>query len=236
MFSVYFLQLGLYEIFIWSFLSSIGGTNAMKRLLQSIENLKNSEVKNLVDARLKEFKELGNRSNNEIFKELCFCILTANFDAEKSIKAQMEIGDEFLTLPESQLIKKLRELGHRYPNTRARYIVDARKCKNSIKDIVKTFNDENKLREWLVKNVKGIGYKEASHFLRNIGYADFAIIDFHIVDVLTKHRIIEKPKVLTKRRYLEIEGLLRKIARRSNVNLAELDLYLWYMETGKILK
>ena len=208
----------------------------MKKLLEFIENLKNSEVKNLVDVRLREFKEIGDGSSNGIFKELCFCILTANFNAERSMRIQMEIGDGFLTLSEFQLAKKLRELGHRYPNTRARYIVDARKHKNSMKDIVEAFDDENELREWLVKNVKGIGYKEASHFLRNIGYTNFAIVDFHIIDVLTKHKIIEKPKVLTKRRYLEIEGLLRKIAGRSSLNLAELDLYLWFMETGKILK
>ena len=210
--------------------------NAMNGLLESVEYLKNSEVKKLVDARLKEFRELGNGSSNEIFKELCFCILTANFNAEKSMKIQMKIGDGFLILPESLLASKLKELGHRYPNTRARYIVDARKHKNSLRTTIKMFNDENKLREWLDTNVKGIGYKEASHFLRNIGYTDFAIIDFHIIDVLTKYNIIEKPKTLTKRTYLETEELLRKIAGKSNLNLAELDLYLWYMETGKILK
>ena len=208
----------------------------MKRLLESIKNLKNSKIKNLVDTRLREFKEIGNGSSNEIFEELCFCILTANFNAERSMKIQRQIGDEFLTISKSDLARKLRELGHRFPDTRARYVVDARKYKNLLKDIVKTFNDGNELREWIVKNVKGIGYKEASHFLRNIGYTSFAIIDFHIIDALTKHKIIEKPNMLTKRKYLEIEDLLGKIARKSNVNLAELDLYLWYMETGKILK
>lgn len=208
----------------------------MKRLLQSIKNLKNNKIKNLVDTRLREFKEIGNGSSDNIFEELCFCILTANFNAERSMKIQRQIGDGFLSFSKPDLAKKLRELGHRFPNTRAKYIVDARKHKNVLKDIVKTFNDDNELREWIIKNVKGIGYKEASHFLRNIGYTSFAIIDFHIVDVLTKHNIIKKPKVLTKRKYLEIEDLLREIAGKSNVNLAELDLYLWYMETGKILK
>ena len=210
--------------------------NVMKKLLESIENLKNSEVKNSVDARLREFKELGDVSSNRIFKELCFCILTANFNAEKCIEIQTKIGDEFLTLPESHLAQRLRELSHRFPNTRARYIVDARKYKDSIIDVIKSFDHAEELREWLVKNVKGIGYKEASHFLRNIGYISFAIVDFHIIDVLEKHETIEKPKTLTKRKYLEIEDLLRKIAEKSNLNLAELDLYLWYMETGKILK
>jgi len=205
-------------------------------LLKSIENLKNSEVKNLVNTRIREFKENGAKSNGEIFIELCFCILTANFNAEKAIKIQTEIGKDFLTLPESQLAEKLKRLGHRYPNTRAKYIVKARKYKNSLKEVISSFNVEDELREWLVKNIKGIGYKEASHFLRNIGYTNFAIIDFHITDLLARYKLLEKPKTLTKKEYFKIENLLREIAEKSNLNLAELDLYLWYMETGKILK
>jgi N-glycosylase/DNA lyase len=208
----------------------------MKKLLESVENLKKDEVKKLVDARIKEFKEIGNKPSSEIFNELCFCILTANFNAEKGIKIQEEVGKGFLTLPESQLAKKLKELGHRYPNTRAKYIVEARKYKNSLKDIINSFNNVSELRKWLVKNIKGIGYKEASHFLRNIGYENFAIIDFHIIDILTKHKLIERPKTITKRKYLEIEGLLKKIARKLNLSLGELDIYLWFAETGKILK
>jgi len=37
-------------------------------------------------------------------------------------------------------------------------------------------------------------------------------------------------------KYLEIENLLREIAKETNLHLGELDLYLWYMETGKVLK
>lgn len=208
----------------------------MKRLLKSIERLKESEVKNLVDTRLREFKELVDASSNEIFKELCFCILTANSNADRCVKIQNAIGDGFLSFSEPHLVRRLKECGYRFPNVRAKYIVNARKHKNSLKDIIQKFDDENELREWLVENVKGFGYKEASHFLRNIGFTNLAIIDFHIIDALTKHRIIKKPKSLTPRKYLEIEDLLKKTALESNINLAELDLYLWYMETGKILK
>lgn len=210
--------------------------NVMKELLDSIHNLRESNTRNLVDLRLRDFRKVGESSNDEIFKELCFCILTANFSADKSIKAQMEIGDGFLTASEPDLTEKLRDLGHRYPNVRARYIVGAREYKDSMKAILKALVDGNELREWFVKNIKGIGFKEASHFLRNIGYTDFAIIDFHIIDVLVRYGIIVRPKTLTKSRYLKIEGLLKEIARVSGLNLAELDLYLWYMETGKILK
>mgnify|MGYP001071328712 FL=1 len=208
----------------------------MKALLESVEKLKQSEVRKLVDARLREFEGIGNKPSTEIFKELCFCILTANFNAEKSMKIQKDVGDGFLVLSESQLSRELSNLGHRYPSARAKYIVEARRYKDTIKEIIRSFKDENPLREWLVENVSGIGYKEASHFLRNIGYKNYAIIDFHIIDILTRYKLIEKLRSPTKGKYLEIEKLLKEIARKLDLSLAELDLYLWFIETGKILK
>ena len=207
----------------------------MDELIKQIESLKDGELGNLIQKRIGEFKELNKKPNDELFKELCFCILTANFNAEKSIKIQNEIGECFLDNSEDELAKKLKNLGHRYPNTRAKYISESRKCKESLKEVIQ-FNDKKKLREWIVSNVKGLGYKEASHFLRNIGFDDFAIIDFHIVDILVKHDLIKRPKTLTKTKYLEIENLLRTIGKKTDLTLAELDLYLWYLETGKILK
>lgn len=208
----------------------------MKKLLESVERLKKSEVKDIVDLRIKEFEELDKKSSDEIFSELCFCIMTANFNAERSINIQNSIGSGFYDLPEQQLIEKLKALGHRFPETRGKYIVEARKHKDSLKDRIKSFKQEHELRDWLVRNVKGIGYKEASHFLRNIGFTSLAIIDFHIVDVLVNHGLIERPKTLTPKKYLKIEQVLKQVAERTNLTLAKLDLYLWYMETGKVLK
>lgn len=102
----------------------------MKALIDRIENLKNTKVKRLIDTRLKEFK-----SNNGVFSELCFCILTANFNAEKTIRIQNDIGKYFSTLSESELTEKLTKLGHCYPKIRAKYIVEARKCKDLLKNI-----------------------------------------------------------------------------------------------------
>ena len=210
----------------------------MKPLIQIILNLKNSEIKKIINSRAKEFSELGKSSINEIFKELCFCLLTANFSAQGGIKIQKEIGDGFLVLSEIDLAKKLSELGHRFPNARAGYIFLARQKINNLKKILESDESELKKREEIVKNIKGLGMKEASHFLRNIGYKNLAIIDFHIVDLLVKHNLIEKPKnkSLTPKKYLEIENLLKLIAEKTNLTLGELDLYLWYGETGKVLK
>jgi len=207
-------------------------------LIESIEKLKNDRVKHLVSARIREFKKNGKKPITEIFKELCFCILTANFSAEKSIKIQAELGDGFLTLSENELAEKLKALGHRYPSSRAKYIVEARKIINALKSVLESPISEKSLRRWLVQNVKGLGYKEASHFLRNIGFMNLAIIDFHIVNLLLRYGLICKSKnrVLIKRRYMEIERVLSELADKTSLKLGELDLYLWYMETGKILK
>jgi N-glycosylase/DNA lyase len=208
----------------------------MEELTEAVEKLKSSEVKEIVDRRIKEFENVGNSSNESIFSELCFCIMTANFNAERSIMIQNNIKTGFCNLEESELAEKLSKLGHRFPSARAKYITEARKHKDILRELMNSFDNHAELREWLADNVKGLGYKEASHFLRNIGFRDLAIIDFHIVDLLVRYGLIEKPKTMTRKKYVEIEEVLKGLAEQSNLSLAELDLYLWYMETGKILK
>ncbi|MEM1550621.1 MAG: N-glycosylase/DNA lyase [Candidatus Bathyarchaeia archaeon] len=172
--------------------------SGLSSLIEAIEKLKRNEVRNIIDARIREFLENRRKSPAEIFKELCFCILTANFSAEKSIKIQSEIDNGFLNLSKSKLAERLRILGHPYPNARAKYIVEARKVINQLWEILRSPHDEKSIREWLVKNVKGIGYKEASHFLRNMGFTNVAIVDRHILSVLTKYKLIKKRKSLSR--------------------------------------
>lgn len=203
----------------------------MKKLISEIKKLRPT-IKTLVNGRIKEFESIGSSSTNRIFNELCFCILTANFNAKRGIEIQNKIKNGFCNLSKENLSIRLKEEGYRFPNTRADYIVKAREFKNKLR----LLNNQSESREWLANNIKGLGYKESSHFLRNIGKKDFAIIDFHIIDLLEKFKVIKSPKTLTKAKYLEIEDKLRQIAEKSKLSLAELDLYLWYMETGKILK
>lgn len=208
----------------------------MDELIALVEQLKKSEIRKIIDSRIREFEELGKKDSAEIFKELCFCLLTANFSAAGGIKIQKEINDGLFKMPEENLAKKLSELGHRFPNARAKFIFEARKYKDNIKEILDSFESESEARDWLVKNIKGLGMKEASHFLRNIGYKNLAIIDFHILDLLEAYGLVEKPKTLSPKNYLEIENILRQISNKTDTDLGALDLYLWYEETGKILK
>ena len=209
--------------------------NNMQKLIDEIKELKQSQIRTTIDNRINEFKSINKESNSELFSELCFCLLTANFNAERSIKIQNEMGECFLTDSKDSLSKKLKDYGHRFPNARAGYIDESKRCKEQLNQIL-NFHDKKAIREWLVKNVKGLGYKEASHFLRNVGFDDFAIIDFHIIDILVENNLIEKPKTITKNKYIEIENVLKNLAKKTDLTLAELDLYLWYLETGKILK
>ncbi len=207
----------------------------MENLIQKIEELKNSEISNIIRGRIKEFEKTGKEKEDTVFSELCFCLLTANFQAEKCIQIQKDMGRDFHYLPEKELAEKLKKAGHRFWPQRANRIVEARECKTELCKLVMNTNGKE-MREWISRNVKGLGMKESSHFLRNIGYKDVAIIDFHIVDLLVAENIIQKHKTITKKIYLNIEKELEKLAEQTNLNLAELDLYLWYIETGKILK
>ena len=83
-----------------------------------------------------------------------------------------------------------------------------------------------------------MGYKEASHFLRNIGFADdLAILDRHILKNLKIFGIIDEiPKSLSKKKYIEIEEKMRNLANEVNIPLSHLDLLFWSKETGEIFK
>jgi N-glycosylase/DNA lyase len=190
----------------------------------------------VVAERLASFEKTKG-SEDALFSELCFCILTANYTAVGGMRIQQLIGDGFLRLPEAELAERLRSLGHRFPSSRAGYIVGARRLYGRLGALLERFPAASEAREWLVENIKGLGYKEASHFLRNTGHTDVAIIDRHILRFLKARGLIgDVPGSLTKRRYLCYELRLRAVARRLGVSLGELDLYLWYMATGKVLK
>jgi N-glycosylase/DNA lyase len=205
----------------------------MKQLIKKIEELRNSKDKYLIDKRLKEFLILNKKGNKEWFFELCYCLLTSNWKAKESIEIQKKlIPDGFLNWNENRLAQFLKKSGHRFWPQRADRIVLARRYEN-IKDIL--MNEKDK-RAWLVKNIKGLGMKESSHFLRNVGIFDFAILDRHIINSLIDNRIISSHKTLTSKKYIEIEQKMAQICKKLNMSQGELDIYVWYIKTGKILK
>ncbi len=200
--------------------------------------------KDKIKSRLDDFKDIHKGKNEDIFRELAFCILTPQSKAvycDKAINALKEKG-LLLEGRASEIGLSLKGMA-RFHNKKAAYIVGARDLFKSGKHIdVKSRLDRldaSATREWLVKNIKGFGYKEASHFLRNIGLGkDLAILDRHIIKNLKKYKAIdEMPSSIGSRKvYMEIEDKARKFCAAIRIPLEELDLLFWSIETGYIFK
>ena len=201
------------------------------------------ERKDAIQKRLADFRQVMTWSNDEVFGELAFCLLTPQSSAKVCWDAITQLKQKYLLLrgKPADLEPHLKQV--RFGETKARYIVEARDMftKNNtiqLKSRIESFYNPFELREWLVDNVKGLGYKEASHFLRNIGLGEgFAILDRHILRNLASLGVIpEIPTSITKKRYLEFEERLRRFATEISIPMADLDLLFWSKETGWIFK
>ena len=144
-----------------------------------------------------------------------------------------------------EMTRALREAGaHRFPVARPGYVVVTRDylrehCEMRLRDSLLSFADPIERRDWLAQEqrIKGLGYKEASHFLRNIGLKGYGILDKHVLRCLADLGVVHSSKPPTTRTtYLELEEKLRRFARDIRIDFDELDLVLWSMKTGEVLK
>ncbi len=207
----------------------------MKELLDKIRQLEQSEVNSIVERRLAEFSSFKTKSEDEWFSELCFCILAANAKQATSAAIQSQLSAEgFKTLSQETLTNLIKINKHRFHNNKAKYIVQARQFGN-IKSIIQDMS-EKEARDWLVQNIKGIGMKEASHFIRNTGGQNLAILDRHILNTLSEYKIITRPKTLTAQNYISIEKSFTDLASTLRMSPAKLDLMIWYLRNGEVAK
>jgi len=229
------------------------GSKKDKHAINQIKKIY-SIKKNEISSRLKEFENIwSDRDDEEIFTELAFCILTPQSKAKSCWDAIVKLKEQDLLLKgDAEQIKQ--ELNCvRFKNKKAEYMVKARKLFTppppppllrggwggvSIKPLLSRFDDIYECREWLVKNISGLGYKEASHFLRNIGFGEkIAILDRHILRNLNKLGIIEEVLgSISRAKYLEIEKKMIEFSKQIDIPLSHIDLLFWYKETGEIFK
>jgi N-glycosylase/DNA lyase len=203
---------------------------------------KNTE--HLISSREKHFDNVWkNGTEEEIFAELVFCLFTPQSKAVSCWAAVNELAGKnmiFTASPE-QIAKVISKV--RFRNNKAKYAVQAREFftaggKVKIKEKLDSFGNIYELREWIIKNIKGIGYKEAGHFLRNIGIGkDLAILDRHILKNLKRLGAIEEiPKTLNKKTYLEIEKKMQDFCKKADIPMSHMDMLLWCKESGGIFK
>jgi N-glycosylase/DNA lyase len=203
-----------------------------------------SERARAIRARLAEFRDVWQqRCDQRLWEELVYCIFTAGASARMGLRS-VEAVRPFLQAGGHEELASALTGVHRYPRARSGYIVVTRdylqqNCGMRLRERLESFSDPLERRDWLARErlIKGLGYKEASHFLRNIGFRGYAILDKHILRSLAELGVTESPQPPTTRaKYLATEQRLRRFADDVGINFDELDLVLWSMKTGEILK
>ncbi|MDR1511770.1 MAG: N-glycosylase/DNA lyase [Endomicrobium sp.] len=186
-------------------------------------------------------------TDEEIFAELIFCLFTPQSKAIWCWNAVNELAKKNMILYSNEgniakIIKKVR-----FRNNKAKYLVEARKMftinakiilKIILKEKLKSLKDAHELRKWLTKNIKGIGYKEAGHFLRNIGIEkNLAILDRHVLKNLKIYDAIkEVPPLLNEKAYLETEKQMQHFSKNTEIPMSHLDMLFWCKNAGGIFK
>lgn len=194
--------------------------------------------------RISEFKAIRkNGTDEDHWAEMVFCFFTGGCSAKMGMRAVDAVRPLLLDGTQPELAKALSGV-HRYPNARSKYIEHSRNflkehCDLKIRTKLESFDCRLERRDWLVreKGIKGLGYKEASHFLRNVGFNGYAILDKHVLKCLEELKIIDDAKPPnTRSKYLSVEDKLKSLTDLLKIDFDEMDLVLWSMKTGEILK
>ena len=197
-----------------------------------------------IRARLQEFASVR---TDALFYELAYCILTPQSSAVNADSAVQALREQGFREQGFNPTSILRRPGSyiRFHNTKAQRLLDVRA---QFADITRRLDaarredgteppDSRAVRQWLATSVRGLGMKEASHFLRNIGFRNLAILDRHILRNLHYHGVFRSvPATMTTGRYLTIEEQFRAFADQIGIPMDELDLLFWSKETGEIRK
>lgn len=218
------------------FLNNIGFEDEVRRVHFSI--------KEEIEKRLSEFRAIWKEGTEEdIFGELAFCLFTPQSKARccwEAVSVLKEDGRLFVGKAE-EMVGDMRKV--RFLNKKSRYLVKAREQFSdngsiSIKKRLEVFCDEFSIRNWLCAEVSGLGMKEASHFMRNIGKGEnLAILDRHVLKNLHKTGAIEEvPASVNSRLYLQIEKKMHSYSKETGIPVAHIDFVFWYMEAGEVFK
>lgn len=214
--------------------------------MSSLLSLKESYKKKRPEIlkRINEFEEIKKNANNsQLFEEMAYCIFTAGASAKMGISAVNATRGIIQKASARELSKKLKGV-YRFPNSRSEYIVHTREyIRNEYDmDIMKMLNSQSSMldmRKFLAvnKNIRGIGFKESSHYLRNIGFKGYGILDKHIIKWMYELGITDTKRTPSSEKiYLELELKLKRFSEKLNIDFDHLDLLLWSEKTGYILK
>jgi len=189
-----------------------------------------------IEARLQEFRK--ERNIEDWFYELCFCIMAVQTSGLRAAEVEKQLREKKFFEKDFDPMPVLRKTYIRFHNRKSEHLIALKKQFPEIAEKIKSEKNNFELRAWLVKNIKGIGLKEGSHFLRNIGRTqELAILDRHILRNMEKFGIITGlPKTLTEKVYFDLEKKFQNFSKEINLTPAALDLYFWSEAVGVVGK
>jgi N-glycosylase/DNA lyase len=202
--------------------------------------------KKTIEKRLNEFNKIWkNASDEKLFEELCYCLCTSREKAKNALNAieNLKAINYFTQGNENAVMKAVKSGGIALYPQKTKNIIMAREkyfpdTRNKLSAAFFTDGDIIKTRAKLAEEISGIGFKEASHFLRNIGRGQSTcILDTHVLNQLVEYGLINaKPKTLTKTGYLEIERIMIKFAKKQGIPIDALDLVFMLVENPEVTK
>jgi N-glycosylase/DNA lyase len=189
-----------------------------------------------IQSKLREFTKIP---RDGYFYELCFCICTPQSKAASAMLVQNKLMQIDFLNNDIDPIDIISSPANyiRFHNQKSINLCRIKKQWKEISGLLDSELTNVEKRNWLAKNVRGIGYKESSHFLRNIGYRDLAILDRHILRNLVACGLFDEiPKIGTAVQYFAVEKQFGEFATEMNMSMDELDLLFWSKMTGCIIK
>lgn len=202
-------------------------------------------------ARLADFAAIR---QDQWFYELCYCLLTPQSKAAHASSVIEHLKADAFFEHGGDMVHHLRNKStyirfHNVKHSRLQHVrthwneieslllASTNSSDSSIASDARTSSDAKVVRDALVSAVPGFGMKEASHFLRNIGYRGLAILDRHLLTNLVRCGVYaEVPPVSSPLHYRSVEAEFLRFAICVKVDPDELDLLFWSAQTGIILK
>lgn len=191
-------------------------------------------------------------TEEELLHQVCVCMFSSQMVFEVAEAAAQRIKDHGLlqatlsadyeirlvaVMGESLAVERNGKMQHvrpRFKNRLASLLattVNTMKCHGqSLRDTLLSANSAREARELLIRQVWGFGPKQASLFLRRIGYCtNMAVLDTHILDYLRIARGLDpKPSALSRLSgYEKIELEFQSVAEGFGHPVGCVDLAMW---------
>ncbi len=156
---------------------------------------------------------------SEVFLDSCRSPATLEIALTDLLCEDLEVGGE--------------RRRYRFPNSRARQLArtwtEVHRDGGGLKRLLESFEDHRAARAWFVRNAPGLGPKQASMFLRNIGATyELAVLDRHVIGyMLIMGLANDGAPTRTMSGYVRDEDVLRDHAAGFGLRVGLLDWAVW---------